>query len=404
MRLFLLALRNLGRNRRRTLIALGTVAFGSLAIVFLQGFVNGFVRMGIEASVLSRVGAIQIHRKGYFGADEPLKLNFHEDPKLVAMLSAVPGVTAVTPRITFDGLVSNGSDSAIFMATAIDPVREYEVCPLRRTNVARGSKPLGPGRDDLALIGQTLAESLGGKIGSTLVMQGASPNKGSTNALDVEVVGFLPTRTPVESKRMATVSLALAQDLLHMQGQITEYVVGVSDLARVDEVAERVRSAVPKDFEITTWHDVDPITRDRTNVLRWVLGFVALVLFLLVATGIVNTMLMSVYERVREIGTMLAVGVRRRQVMMLFLWEALGLGFLGSFVGVSLGVALIGWLGHRGITIRPPNSDASTMFPHVSATFLGLVVAFGLIGTIVSALYPSRKAAKLRPVEALRAT
>src|SRR5262245_23436180 len=139
MRIILLALRNLGRNRRRTLIALGTVAFGSLAIVFLQGFVNGFIRMGIEASVLSKVGAIQIHRKGYFEADEPLKLNLGEDPQTIAAISAVPGVSAVAPRISFDGLLSNGSESAIFMATAIDPVREYAVCPLRRTNIERGS-------------------------------------------------------------------------------------------------------------------------------------------------------------------------------------------------------------------------------------------------------------------------
>src|SRR5215831_17929511 len=122
MRIIRLALRNLGRNRRRTLIALGTVAFGSLAIVFLQGFVNGFIRMGIEASVLSKVGAIQIHRKGYFGADEPLKLAIREDPQIMTRLAAVPGVKAVTPRIAFDGLLSNGSESAVFMATAIDPV------------------------------------------------------------------------------------------------------------------------------------------------------------------------------------------------------------------------------------------------------------------------------------------
>src|SRR5262249_39283155 len=153
-----------------------------------------------------------------------------------------------------------------------------------------------------------------------------------------------------------------------------------------------------------TWRDVDPMTRDRTTVIRWVLGFVALVLFLLVATGIVNTMLMSVYERVREIGTMLAVGVKRRQVMMLFLWEALALGLCGSCGGASLGLAVVAFLGRRGVSIRPPGSDASVMFPHVSWAFLGLLVVFALVGTVGAALYPSRKAAKLRPVEALRAT
>jgi putative ABC transport system permease protein len=189
-----------------------------------------------------------------------------------------------------------------------------------------------------------------------------------------------------------------------MQGRVTEYVLGVRDLSGVDEIAEGLRKVVGADYQITTWRDVDPATRDRTLAVRWILGFVALVLSLLVATGIVNTMLMSVYERVREIGTMLAVGVKRRQVMMLFVWEAVGLGLIGSCVGVSAGVALIAVLGRRGLSIRPPGSDVSVLFPHVSWAFVGLVVAFAVVGAVASAVYPARRAAKLRPVEALRAT
>jgi putative ABC transport system permease protein len=189
-----------------------------------------------------------------------------------------------------------------------------------------------------------------------------------------------------------------------MEGRVTEYVLGVRDLSAVDEIAKGLRKLVGADYQITTWRDVDPTTRDRTVAIRWILGFVALVLFLLVATGIVNTMMMSVYERVREIGTMLAVGVKRRQVMTLFVWEAVGLGLIGSCVGVLAGLALITFLGRRGLRIQPPDSDVSVMFPHVSWSFLGLVVAFAVVGAAGSALYPSRRAAKLRPVEALRAT
>ena len=139
------------------------------------------------------------------------------------------------------------------------------------------------------------------------------------------------------------------------------------------------------------------------NSFKYVMAFIALVLFLLVATGIVNTMLMSVYERVREIGTMLALGVRRWQVTALFLLEACALGLVSSLVGVAIGWGIVHAIGVRGFTMRQPGGDAALMFPYVDLDFLLLVMAFALVGTILSALYPAWKAARLRPVEALRA-
>jgi putative ABC transport system permease protein len=403
MRILSLALRNLTRNKRRTLVTALAVAFGTTAIVSLQGFVNGFLTNLIEASVEAKVGAIQVFRRGYLGSDDPLKLSLADDAALVARIRAVAGVTAVAPRLAFDGMVSNGSEATMFVATAIDPALEYQVCPQRRAAVAAGSRALEPGQNDRALIGKTLADALGAKAGATLVMQSAGPHA-STNALDVVAGGFLPTHSMAESKRMATVTLAFAQELLRMPGRVTQYVVGVADLERVDETAARVRAVLGGDYEVTTWREMDPATRDRTGALRYILLFVALVLFLLVATGIVNTMLMSVYERVREIGTMLAVGVRRRQVTALFLWEAVALGLSSALVGAAAGLSLVRGLGQKGLAIRPPGGDVTVIHPYVDPAFLVMVVALAVAGTVVAAFYPAWKASRLRPVEALRAT
>lgn len=405
MRLFLLALRNLLRNQRRTLLTALAIVFGATAIVFLQGFVNGFLTVVIETTVLSKVGAVQVFRKGYIQSDDPLKMSMPQDPKLIARLLAIPGVLAATPRIDFDGMVSNGTESTMFMANAIDPATEYKVCPKRPQNVAPGSFPLSaePGRESQVLIGKTLAEALGAKQGSTLTMQSAGPHAGS-NALDIEVSGFLPTRHITESRRMATVNLAFAQDLLRMKGLVTEYVIGVTDLNLVDAVAARVRAELGDEYEVLTWREMDPRAREGATNIRYVLIFVAVVLFLLVASGIVNTMLMCVYERVREIGTMLAVGVRRWQVMVLFLWEAASLGLLGSILGVALGYGLVSWLERRGVLSNPPGGDPTLIYPHVGFDFLILVVGFAIAGSVLSALYPAWKAARLRPVDALRAT
>lgn len=402
MRLILLALRNLTRNKRRTLITALAVLLGTAAIITLEGFSNGFKTNLIETAVESKVGAVQVFRKGYIGSDDPLKKSLGHDPALMTRIGAVAGVTAVAPRIDFDGMISNGSESTMFMATAIEPELEYKVCPKRKTRVSAGSEPLAITGSGDALIGKTLAEALGAQKGATLVMQAAGPHA-STNALDIEVHGFLPTHNVAESKRMATVRLGFAQDLLRMKGQVTSYVLNVSELDQADAVAKRVGAALGSEYEVTTWADLDPMTKTRVSSLGYVLFFIGLVLFLLVATGIVNTMLMSVYERVREIGTMLALGVRRRQVTALFLWEAGALGLLGSGLGTALGYGLVRWLG-RGLTIRPPGGDPLTLYPYVEVSFLLGVIGFAICGTLLSALYPAWRASHLRPVEALRAT
>ena len=362
MRLFLLGLRNLSRNKRRTLITALAIILGSVSIVFLWSFANGFVTNMIEATVMSKVGAIQVFRKGYLGSDDPLKKSLPLDPALIARIQAVPGVTAVAPRIDFDGMVSNGAESTMFMATAIDPEKEYLVCPKRATRVAPGSQPLRPGRKGDALIGKTLAESLGAGMSATLVMQAAGPHA-STNALDIEVAGFLPIQNLAESKRLSTVRLGFAQDLLRMKGQVTGYVVGVTDLSQVIEIAARVRAALGDSYQVTTWGELDPQTRMRATTMTYVMLFIAMVLFLLVATGIINTMLMSVYERVREIGTMLALGVRRWQVTTLFLCEATALGLLSAGGGVGIGWTIVHLIARHGVIVRRPAATRPSSIP-----------------------------------------
>ena len=189
-----------------------------------------------------------------------------------------------------------------------------------------------------------------------------------------------------------------------MKGHITEYVVGVQNLDEVDAVAARVRGAVGDGYDVTTWREMDVQTSERVNMIGWVLGFVALILFLLVATGIVNTMLMSVYERVREIGTMLAVGMRRRQVTALFMWEAIALGLLGAMGGAGIGYGILRLVARKGVVMHPPGGDVTVIYPRVGFGFLAVVVGFAVAGTVLAALYPAWKASRLRPVEALRAT
>jgi len=401
-----LAVRNLVRNRRRSALTALAVALGAAALVFLQGFIEGFISTGIDASVLGSVGAVQIQRAGSLGADEPLKLALRETPELVARITAVPGVAAVAPRLVFDGMVSNGSESTLFTAVAIDPALEYRVCPLRATAVRGASTPLAAGDRGRALMGKALATSLGAVRGSSLMMQSSSPGMPGTNALDVEVSGTLSTLDFSESKHAMTVPLSFAQDLLRMPGRVTGYVASVADLEAVDAVADRLRAALshePVAYQVTTWHDQDVRLAEQIAQARGIFGFVAAVLFLLIAAGIVNTMHLSVQERVREIGTMVALGTRRRQVVQLFLAEAAVLGLVSAGLGASTGWLVVGAIGLRGVALHPPGGDALIVRPHIGLSFIAGVVCFAVAGAVVAALRPAFRASRRPPAEALRA-
>lgn len=402
MNLPALALRNLVRHRRRALVTGLAIAFGALAVVCLQGFVNSFVAHLRESSVLSGTGAVQIHRRGYLGATDPLRWTFADDPALVARIRATPGVTAVAPRLKFDGLISNGADGTLFVATAIDPEAEGRVSPLRAERIADGGRALGPADVQGAVAGKALADALGAELGDTLVVQAAGRD-GVPNALDVTVQAFLPAQTdPHVSKRLITIPLGLAQQLLRLPGQLTEYAVAVESLDDVERVATALRRALGPEYEVTTWRQVDVSTSERTLVLQAVLVFVALILMLLVATGILNTMMMSVYERVREIGTLLALGVRRAEVRALFLWEAFWLGLVSGAGGVLAGRGLTLAIAAGDVRWQAPGGEWLTLRPEVGGGALVAVLLFAIGGTALAGLLPAWRASRLSPIEALR--
>lgn len=403
--LLLLATRSLRRNRRRSAITLAAVGLGVAVVVFAYGFGEGLAAFLVEDTLDRRVGAVQIHKQGWLDAREaaPLDLDLPHDEALLEKIRSVPGVTAVSARIQFGALLSNGELSSMVIGQAYEPEAELEVTPGRRADAEGGrGRPLDEAVPHGAVLGAELAAALERDLGASLTLT-ASTRAGGMNALDLEVIGVTPGAGMLEAKRVVQVPLAYAQELLGMEGRVTEYAVRVDDLSRVDEVAAELRRALGPDVEVHTWREVMPFLRDAEERVRLVLRGVSLVLFAIVVLGVVNTMLMSVYERVREIGTLLALGVRRRQVLQLFLLEALTLGALGGAVGAALGFVVTWLTGVVGIRFAPPGSaveQAIHPVPSLPVAAAALVIA--MVGALLAAAWPARKASQMNPVDALR--
>jgi putative ABC transport system permease protein len=399
-----LALRNVGRNRRRSLITGITIVFGVAMVLIVRGFTGGMAKMMVDDVVGGRSGAIQVHRAGYIAnADSvPTRLNLPYTPELRAKMAAVKHVTGVTGRVTFNGLVSNGAQQTMFIGRGLDLAHELEACPKARTMVAKGAPLEQADGTSVALLGFELGESFHVEPGSMVTLQSTSP-AGRSNAMDLKLKGLTTSSFPFENKRAVTLPLQTAQQLVGLDGRVTEYVIGIDDLDALDETADALRSALGPEYEVHTWRELQPFVRDLITRQNFVLGAIAFVLFIIVLTGIINTMLMSVFERVREIGTLLAVGVKRYQVMQMFLIEAGVIGALGGLAGVALGRALLFGFAVRGIPFKLSGvSGENVLRPFATLTFTGAALVVAFLGAVVAGLWPAYRASRLNPVEALR--
>jgi putative ABC transport system permease protein len=403
-RLPAIAVRNVSRNRRRSAITLGAMVTGVAFLTILKGFIGGAAQLMIDDVVKGRTGAVQIHRAGYLDSVDasPLKLNMPYTPEFLEKVKSVEGVTGVSGRLQFSGMVSNGKSQTMVVGRGLDVEHEKQACPNSGVEVRDGER-LAPGDENVALIGYELAQSFQVQPKANFVNVTSSSPEGRANALDLTVKGLSASNFPFENKRVVTVPLKTAQALVGLDGRVTEYAVGVTNSDKADEVAKRLQAALGPEYEVHTWRDVQPFVRDVINRQSFILGLFAFVLFVIVLTVIINTLLMTVFERVREIGTMLAVGVRRRQILLLFIMEAAVIGVIGGALGAGVGRAVVFAVAYRGIPMNLAGTSGQAMLrPFVSATFILGAIAVSILGALLAAAYPAWRASRLNPVDALR--
>jgi putative ABC transport system permease protein len=419
VRLLSFAARNLLRNRRRTAISLVALVVGVGAMVGLRGFVNGQQRVILENLVFGQIGAVQVHKTGYLAnvQGSPLTLDMADSEELRRRIASVEGVVAVSPRITFGGMISlpdaegaTGDEGAgktgFLQLTAFDPALEPKVTPQRTTWLGKGSHLSTVDAPEL-LLNADMARSLRAEVTGAEVPSERWPallsgdRDGALNGEAVRVAGTLVSATPGD-RRQGYVPLGTAQRLLRMEGRVTEYALAVEEMEDAPRVRDAVRSALGPGYEVHTWDEVLPFVAQLVKHQDFIFGIMTSVFLLTVLLGIVNVMLMNVLERVREIGTMLAVGTRRRQVVSLFLMEGAVLGLVGGILGALVGWAVTLWLGQRGIHLPAPGAAADSIIrPHVSLLYLVRAVGMATVGASLAALWPAYRAAQLRPVEAL---
>lgn len=404
--LFRIAVRNVRGNRRRAALAGIAILLGVLAVTTLRGMLNGVQAALRSEAIASQLGALQIHRAGYmtqvFGT--PLDLDLAYDDAFLKKLAQVDNVKAVAPRIGFGAMVSTGDSTTFAMMTAIDPVLDAKVCPMRYERLSSGELPSAAHPDGLVLSAE-LARRIGAKVEAGDVGRVAvltNDRDGSLNAVDTRLVGLngLP-RSPGLETRLGIVALAHAQELLRMPGRATEIAVAVHDLDRLEETRTALLAVLGKEYEVSTWPELARPVADATALQDEILKLITAILLVVALVGVVNTMLMSVLERTREIGVMMALGMRRQAIVLLFVMEAAVINVAAAIPGLLAAFGVLAILEKADVHFQAPGGGVLHIHPVVLARDIEVVLLVVVLGALGAAIFPALRAAKLRPVEAL---
>lgn len=397
-----LAFRNVFRQRERSTGALIAVVFGVIAYLLAAGFIEWTLWGMREETIGSRIGHLQVARKGYFelGTANPWDYLIPGDAGVEEILRSHPKVREVAPRLAFTGLLSKGETTISFLGEGVDPRAERKLT--RLLQITEGG---GLDETDSAgvIMGRGLATNLGAHVGDTIVML-AGTRSGGMNGVEARVRGIFSTSSKGYDDYTLRAPLALAHTLLRTGGA-HKWVVVLDETESTGQVLHALRPRLAAaGLEIAPWTQFADFYNKTVTLFERQVQAVKLIIAIIIVLGISNALMMAVLERTTEIGTALALGARRSHVLQQFVVEGLLIGLAGGLLGVLLGAALAAGISSIGIPMPPAPGMAQGYVARVSvswplaadALLLALATAF------IASLYPASKGARLSIVDALR--
>ncbi len=400
-----LAWRNMWRNWRRTAIALIAIVLGLILLLFFDAFIKGSDQAIFGNAVRLYGGNLQVHADGFRAKANRLPLlPLHDSNSVVQAVRAQPAVSSVSRRIATAGIISNRGDSMPVSITAIEPSIEAPLS-LQAEHVTQG-RFLADGDRDAILIGQTLADYLHVAVGDRVVLLGRSRNE-LMRQHTMTVIGIYDLNTPEVEKSAVFIPLSDAQTLYNLRDQATEVTVFLHDVATEDSTMATLQQALPG-YEVDSWQTLKPEIRETIQTKLAFTSFIGLVVLIIAAIGILNLMLMAVFERTREMGVLAALGMKGRQIMGLFLLEGTLIGLIGAVIGCVLGGLLISFVGQVGVDLSAASGMGEVMALMGNRLYpsIGLVdlISRGILVVVIMAiasLYPAWQASRQEPAQAL---
>jgi len=400
-----MAWRNMWRNWRRTTIAVTAIVLGLVLLLFMDGMIEGSDQAIYGNAVRLYGGNLQVHAPGYRARASRLPLYPLDNPDaVVAAVRAHPQVTAASPRIQTGGMVSSRAGSFPVVITAVEPEIEASIS-LVAENIAHG-RFLHADDGDAILIGRGLADALDVGVDDRVVLLGRRKNE-AMRQRTMTVVGVFDLGLAEAEKGLVFITLPEAQTLYNLRDQVTEIAVSLQHVGQEAPVLAALQADLPG-YEVDSWITLKPEIRQTMDTKQVFVGFFGIVVLLIASIGILNLLLMAVFERTREMGVLAALGMKGRHIMSLFLLEGTLIGAVGALIGCALGGALVWLVGRVGIDFSTAAGVGEItalmgerLYPSIT---LGGTVGRGVTVAVIAALaslYPAWQASRKEPVETL---
>jgi putative ABC transport system permease protein len=404
-----IAVRNLVRQKRRTLLTASLITIGVVSVVVFVSVSGSFKNMMVGQITDSFLGHIQIHKKGYVRSIDSLPLTLNMNSKAVKKveeaLDETPGIESYSVRLKFGGMFSNFVETTNVRLNGVYPENEFRTVPLLPARISEGEKTIKKGE---VLLPELLAKGMKVKVGDTVVVV-ATNRDGSVNGKQFRVSGILESATG-PGGRDGYVHIEDAVEILRTdEMEISEIAVRLKDFDKLHEVFGSVSDRLSKQlnkqgqpaFEIHMWEKLSPFY----NIARMIdvmTLFVKLMLIAIVLISIMNVMIMAVYERIREIGTIAAIGTAPGTILSMFLLEGFSLGVFGALIGDVIGVAIVYSLSIAKLTFSFGRQKGLLLSPTIDLTDVFVISVIVIVISALASLQPAFKASRMEPIKALR--
>ena len=407
--IFKIAIRNLLRYKRRTLLTATLVTLGVVFVLVFIAVAGSFKNMMIGQITDSMMGHLQVHSKGYVAAIESLPLNMNIKlsgyEKLEAFFKQEKEIEAYSPRIKFGGMFSNFMETTNIRLNGVYPDKEFATVPLLPERIISGEKTLNKG--DI-MVPELLARGMNVKVGDTVVIVATNQN-GSVNGRQFRITGILASATG-PGGRDGYIQFDDAVDLLRMeQPEISEVAVRLKQFGSLSKLEKKLRGILeaeknPKGkpvFELHSWEALTPFAK-IAKMLDLMTLFIKVMLIGIVLISIMNVMMMAVFERIREIGTIAAIGTPPATIRSLFLVEGLCLGLFGAIIGNIAGIIIIMIVNFSKITFSFGHQTGLVMKAAIAPYDILMVSVIVVIVSVLATLQPAIRASRMKPIDALR--
>ena len=397
-----LAYRNIVRQRRRSAVAIGAISFGITALIVASGFIEWIFMDFRESTINAQLGHLQIVKPGYHdsGKADPYAFLLPNEVPQLGDAGNAGTIKVVAPRLSFSGLISHGDATLSFIGEGVEP--DAEAAFGNGLQISSGSNLVADDRKSV-IVGEGLARNLGVTVGDTVVLL-ANTATGGTNAVELSVRGLFSTVTKAYDDAALRIPIETARTLLRSNGSHV-WIVLLNKTADTDRVMASLQARLGNQgMEVVPWYQLAEFYNKTAQLFTKQIQGIKLIIAMIILLSISNTMTMTVIERIGEIGTAMALGVRRSGILRMFLSEGLLLGCFGGLVGVLTGVGMAALISSIGVPMPAPPGMAHgyigevLVTPRIAVEALLLAIAT----TVLASIYPAWKASRQAIVDALR--